>query len=106
MTIRDEDSEESSMVLESVKSLERKNLAKRTQALLVNAKSFAFDRGFISAEGIKDREWYKHLAVAPGKWLDSTLVQQLKLLDIDSIFLLIILQKTIKLKETCVGRYT
>ena len=44
-----------------------RKLAKRIQA--VNAKSSAFERGFISAEGIKDREWYKHLAVAPGKWL-------------------------------------
>jgi N-acetylated-alpha-linked acidic dipeptidase len=46
-----------------------KKLAKRIQ--VVNAKSSAFERGFISAEGIKDREWYKHLAVAPGKWLGS-----------------------------------
>ena len=44
-----------------------RKLAKRIQVL--NAKSSAFERGFISAEGIKDREWYKHLAVAPGKWL-------------------------------------
>lgn len=28
-----------------------------------------FERGFISEGGIKDREWYKHLGVAPGKWL-------------------------------------
>ena len=46
-----------------------RTLAKRIQA--VNAKSSAFERGFISTEGIKDREWYKHLAVAPGKWLGS-----------------------------------
>ena len=46
-----------------------RKLAKRIQAL--NAKSSAFERGFISEEGIKDREWYKHLAVAPGKWLGS-----------------------------------
>ena len=46
-----------------------KKLAKHIQAL--NAKSSGFERGFISAEGIKDREWYKHLAVAPGKWLGS-----------------------------------
>jgi hypothetical protein len=44
-----------------------RKLAKRIQ--VVNAKSSAFERGFISTEGIKDREWYKHLAVAPGKWL-------------------------------------
>jgi N-acetylated-alpha-linked acidic dipeptidase len=46
-----------------------RKLAKRIQT--VNGKSSAFERGFISAEGIKDREWYKHLAVAPGKWLGS-----------------------------------
>ncbi|EGO02046.1 hypothetical protein SERLA73DRAFT_86181 [Serpula lacrymans var. lacrymans S7.3] len=40
---------------------------KRVQA--VNKKLITFERGFISKEGIKDREWYKHLAVAPGKWL-------------------------------------
>ena len=34
-----------------------------------NEKLVAFERGFISKDGIKDREWYKHLAVAPGKWL-------------------------------------
>ncbi|OBZ76727.1 Glutamate carboxypeptidase 2 [Grifola frondosa] len=41
--------------------------ANRVQA--VNAKLIAFERGFISEEGLKDREWYRHLAVAPGKWL-------------------------------------
>ncbi|GLB33889.1 putative vacuolar protein sorting-associated protein 70 [Lyophyllum shimeji] len=34
-----------------------------------NRKIIAFERGFISEDGIKDREWYKHLGVAPGKWL-------------------------------------
>ncbi|EKM59322.1 uncharacterized protein PHACADRAFT_249741 [Phanerochaete carnosa HHB-10118-sp] len=34
-----------------------------------NQKLVAFERGFISKDGIKDREWYKHLGVAPGKWL-------------------------------------
>ena len=34
-----------------------------------NKKLIAFERGFISKEGIKEREWYKHLGVAPGKWL-------------------------------------
>jgi N-acetylated-alpha-linked acidic dipeptidase len=34
-----------------------------------NKKIIDFERGFISKEGIKDREWYKHLGVAPGKWL-------------------------------------
>ncbi|KAI0722737.1 Zn-dependent exopeptidase [Earliella scabrosa] len=41
--------------------------AKRVQR--ANARLVAFERGFISEEGIKDREWYKHLGVAPGKWL-------------------------------------
>ncbi|KAF9452414.1 Zn-dependent exopeptidase [Macrolepiota fuliginosa MF-IS2] len=34
-----------------------------------NKALIAFERGFISEGGIKDREWYKHLGVAPGKWL-------------------------------------
>lgn len=41
--------------------------AKRVSS--VNKKLIAFERGFISEGGIKDREWYKHLGVAPGKWL-------------------------------------
>ena len=32
----------------------------------INQKLVAYERGFISEDGIKDREWYKHLAVAPG----------------------------------------
>ena len=42
---------------------------KRVRA--VNKKLVAFERGLISEEGIKDREWYKHLGVAPGKWLGA-----------------------------------
>ncbi|EEB98576.1 hypothetical protein MPER_01892, partial [Moniliophthora perniciosa FA553] len=34
-----------------------------------NKKLIAFERGFIHNYGIKDREWYRHLGVAPGKWL-------------------------------------
>jgi N-acetylated-alpha-linked acidic dipeptidase len=41
--------------------------AKRVVA--ANRKLIAFERGFISEGGIKDREWYRHLGVAPGKWL-------------------------------------
>ena len=41
--------------------------AKRVKA--ANKKLSSFERGFISKEGIKDREWYKHLGVAPGKLL-------------------------------------
>lgn len=40
---------------------------KRVQA--VNKKLSTFEQGFISEGGIKDREWYRHLGVAPGKWL-------------------------------------
>jgi N-acetylated-alpha-linked acidic dipeptidase len=34
-----------------------------------NQKLVAFERGFISEGGIRNREWYKHLGVAPGLWL-------------------------------------
>ncbi|KAF9484743.1 Zn-dependent exopeptidase [Pholiota conissans] len=44
-----------------------KKIVKRIQ--VANHKAGAIERGFISEEGIKDREWYRHLAVAPGKWL-------------------------------------
>jgi len=43
------------------------NAVKRVRA--VNQKLVAFERGFIHPDGIKDREWYRHLGVAPGKWL-------------------------------------
>ncbi|KAI0307023.1 hypothetical protein B0F90DRAFT_1807731 [Multifurca ochricompacta] len=35
----------------------------------INQKLASFEGGFIHEEGIKDREWYRHLGVAPGKWL-------------------------------------
>ncbi|KAA1466608.1 Zn-dependent exopeptidase [Dentipellis sp. KUC8613] len=35
----------------------------------INKKLSTFESGFIHEGGIKDREWYKHLGVAPGKWL-------------------------------------
>ncbi|KAG2152653.1 Zn-dependent exopeptidase [Suillus bovinus] len=41
--------------------------AKRVRA--ANQKLMAFERGFLSEDGIKDREWYRHLGVAPGKHL-------------------------------------
>ncbi|KAJ2916443.1 hypothetical protein MD484_g3989, partial [Candolleomyces efflorescens] len=44
-----------------------KKAVKRVQA--VNKKLIAFERGFISKNGIKHREWFKHLGVAPGTWL-------------------------------------
>jgi N-acetylated-alpha-linked acidic dipeptidase len=40
----------------------------------INQKLASFERGFIHEEGIKDREWYKHLGVAPGKWLGKALL--------------------------------
>lgn len=46
---------------------ELKCAVKRVRA--VNTKLATFERGFISSKGIKDREWFRHLAVAPGKWL-------------------------------------
>jgi N-acetylated-alpha-linked acidic dipeptidase len=38
----------------------------------INQKLVSFERAFIHEEGIKDREWYRHLGVAPGKWLGKT----------------------------------
>jgi len=35
----------------------------------VNQKLIGFEKGFVSKDGIPDREWYKHLVIAPGKWL-------------------------------------
>ena len=40
--------------------------------LKINQKLASFERGFIHEDGIKDREWYRHLGVAPGKWLGKT----------------------------------
>ncbi|KAK7037544.1 Vacuolar protein sorting-associated protein 70 [Paramarasmius palmivorus] len=42
-------------------------VVKRLRA--INQQLIAFERGFISEDGIPQREWYKHLGVAPGKWL-------------------------------------
>jgi len=33
-----------------------------------NKKLSSFESGFIDEKGIKDREWYRNLVVAPGKW--------------------------------------
>lgn len=43
------------------------DLAQRVKK--VNKALAAFERGFISETGIPEREWYRHLGVAPGKWL-------------------------------------
>jgi N-acetylated-alpha-linked acidic dipeptidase len=57
---------------EAVRSSSRKfiNAAKRVRR--ANQKLVAFERGFISDEGIRNREWYKHLGVAPGLWLGQS----------------------------------
>ncbi|KAF9478208.1 Zn-dependent exopeptidase [Pholiota conissans] len=47
----------------------RKFIKAAKRVVKANQKLRAFERGFISEGGIKDREWYKHLGVAPGKWL-------------------------------------
>lgn len=39
----------------------------------VNQKLSLFEGGFISEEGVKDREWFRHLGVAPGKYLGQSL---------------------------------
>lgn len=44
----------------------RKFIRAVERVLAVNQKLVAYERGFISEGGIKDREWYKHLVVAPG----------------------------------------
>jgi len=39
----------------------------------VNQKLRAYERGFISEEGLVRRKWYRHLGVAPGEWLGEWL---------------------------------
>lgn len=53
------------------KRLHKKLLKAVKRVRAANKKLVAFERGLISEEGIKDREWYKHLGVAPGKWLGA-----------------------------------
>lgn len=50
----------------------RKFIKAAKRVARVNKKLISFERGFISEDGIKDREWYKHLGVAPGKWLGES----------------------------------
>jgi len=49
----------------------RTNPIKLIRAILrvrkINEKLAAFEKGFISEEGIVGREWYRHLVVSPGK---------------------------------------
>ncbi|KAI0082390.1 Zn-dependent exopeptidase [Panus rudis PR-1116 ss-1] len=55
---------------ENKPKIPRKKLEKAIKRIRnVNKKLVAFERGFIHEDGIKDREWYRHLGVAPGKWL-------------------------------------
>lgn len=65
-----------------VSSRPPKNIKKLVKAakriVKVNKKIMAFERGFISEDGIKDREWYKNLGVAPGKWLGKSFVTRLQ----------------------------
>lgn len=51
------------------KRLREKFLRAAGRVRAVNKKLVGFERGFIHPDGIKDREWYRHLGVAPGKWL-------------------------------------
>ncbi|GJE84359.1 Zn-dependent exopeptidase [Phanerochaete sordida] len=46
---------------------ELRRAAKRVQR--ANDRLRRFEQGFLHEDGIKDREWFKHLVVAPGKWL-------------------------------------
>ncbi len=34
----------------------------------INAKLVAFERGFISKDGIPGREWFKNIIISPAKW--------------------------------------
>ncbi|KAF9238740.1 Zn-dependent exopeptidase, partial [Melanogaster broomeanus] len=59
--------------VEACKSYKKSAICDLTRAAsrvkMVNQKLAQFERGFISEEGVKDREWYRHLGVAPGKYL-------------------------------------
>ncbi|KAJ6628907.1 hypothetical protein B0H10DRAFT_1940270 [Mycena sp. CBHHK59/15] len=44
-----------------------KKVVRRLRA--VNKKLVGFEKGFISKDGIPERPWFRHLVVAPGKWL-------------------------------------
>lgn len=56
------------------KRLDQKFLRAAERVRKVNKKLAGFERGFIHPDGIKDREWYRHLGVAPGKWLGQYLL--------------------------------
>ncbi|KAK0468417.1 Zn-dependent exopeptidase [Desarmillaria tabescens] len=44
-------------------------LKAQRRVIKANKKLISFERGFISEDGIKGREWFKHLGVAPGRYL-------------------------------------
>ncbi|OXM82196.1 membrane protein [Cryptococcus neoformans Bt63] len=46
---------------------EIKNVLKEIR--IINKKLQNFESGFLSQDGLKDREWYKHKGTAPGLWL-------------------------------------
>jgi N-acetylated-alpha-linked acidic dipeptidase len=60
------------LILDSFRQPSRGLIKAVQQVQAVNKRLIAFERGFISRDGIKDREWYKHLGVAPGKWLGES----------------------------------
>lgn len=62
--------EESELLLKAETELRERRLLQALEPVrAVNGKLIAFERAFISKDGIKGREWFKHLGVAPGKWL-------------------------------------
>ncbi|KAL4081569.1 hypothetical protein V8B97DRAFT_1923813 [Scleroderma yunnanense] len=63
-------SEDTKSLLGAEFGFPKKKLLKAIERVqTVNKKLISFERGFISPEGIEGREWYKHLGVAPGRWL-------------------------------------
>lgn len=62
--------EESELLLKAETEPRKRRLLQALEPVrAVNGKLIAFERAFISKDGIKGREWFKHLGVAPGKWL-------------------------------------
>ena len=60
--------EERDLTMIDVSFPSRKIIQAVERVRAVNQKLVAYERGFISEGGIKDREWYKHLVVAPGEF--------------------------------------
>lgn len=58
--------------LDSLAILDKHSEKKKQRKLIgklrsINKRKMAFERGFISKEGLPRRPWYKHLGVAPGE---------------------------------------